>query len=108
MLPFIIVFLVKFVPLIGHVQHLQPGLPPDQRNRGGAESILFIGLPVLLVCAHSGDLFERGWKFTLPLIIDKELDFWTAMKTSRKQGRQTLVARFRAVDFDWAAQCGRA
>jgi uncharacterized membrane protein len=26
-----------------------------------------------------------SWKFTLPLIIDKELDFWTAMQTSRKQ-----------------------
>ena len=28
---------------------------------------------------------QTCWAFTLPLIIDKELNFWTAMKTSRKQ-----------------------
>ena len=35
LLPFIIMFLVKFFPLIGHFHHLQPGTPPDHGNDGG-------------------------------------------------------------------------
>jgi uncharacterized membrane protein len=85
LLPFIIVFLVKFFPLIGHFQHLQPGTPPDRETMAALESILFTSLPVLLVCAIPAIYLSVSWKFTLPLIIDKELDFWTAMQTSRKQ-----------------------
>jgi uncharacterized membrane protein len=85
MLPFIIMFLVKFFPLIGHFQHLQPGAPPDRETVVALESIFLTCLPVLLVCAIPAIYLSVSWKFTLPLIIDRELDFWTAMKTSRKQ-----------------------
>jgi uncharacterized membrane protein len=85
LLPFIIIFLVKFFPLIGQFQHLQPGVPPDRQTVMALESIFLTCLPVLLVCAIPAIYLSVSWKFTLPLIIDRELDFWTAMKTSRKQ-----------------------
>ena len=85
LLPFIIVFLVKFFPLIGHLQHLQSGTPPDRETVAAIESILVASLPVLLLCAIPAIYLSVSWKFTLPLIVDKQLDFWTAMKTSRKQ-----------------------
>jgi len=85
MLPFIIIFLVKFFPLIGHLQQLQSGTPPDRETVVALESIFLTTLPVLLVCAIPAIYFSVSWKFTLPLILDKELDFWTAMKASRKQ-----------------------
>jgi uncharacterized membrane protein len=85
MLPFIIVFLVKFFPLIGHLQHFQPGTPLDRETIVALESILFTSLPVLLVCAIPAIYLKTCWTFTLPLIVDKQVDFWTAMKTSRRQ-----------------------
>jgi len=85
LLPFIILFIVKIYPLMGHFQHLQPGTPPDRETLAALESIFFTTLPVLLVCAIPAVYLSVSWKFTLPLIIDREMDFWTAMKSSRKQ-----------------------
>jgi uncharacterized membrane protein len=85
LLPFIIVFLVKFLPLAGHLQHLQPGTLPDRETVVALEAVLFTCLPVLLVCAIPAIYLSVSWKFTLPLIVDKGLNFWTAMNTSRKQ-----------------------
>jgi uncharacterized membrane protein len=85
LLPFIIMFLVKFLPLAGHLQHLQPGTLPDRETVMALESVLFTCLPVLLICAIPAIYLSVSWKFTLPLIVDKELNFWIAMKTSRKQ-----------------------
>jgi uncharacterized membrane protein len=48
------------------------------------KSALFTCLPVLLVCAIPATYLSVCWKFTLPLIVDKQLDFWTAMGASRK------------------------
>lgn len=38
----------------------------------------------LLCCLLPGIYLAVGWVFTLPLIIDKRLDFWPAMELSRK------------------------
>jgi uncharacterized membrane protein len=84
MLPFIIVLFVKFIPLIGHLQHLQPGTPPDHNTIVALESVLFASLPVLLLCIIPATYLGVCWRFTLPLIVDKQMDFWTAMGTSRK------------------------
>jgi uncharacterized membrane protein len=84
MLPFIIVVIVKFIPVAGHLQHLQPGAMPDRETLAALESVLFASLPVLLLCAIPATYFGICWKFTLPLIIDKQVDFWTAMGMSRK------------------------
>jgi hypothetical protein len=37
---------------------------------------------VWLLCTIPQCYLQISWVFTLPLIIDKEMDFWTAMKTS--------------------------
>ena len=42
-------------------------------------------LPVILLCLIPVTYLGVCWKFTLPLIIDREMDFWTAMKTSFKR-----------------------
>ena len=84
LLPFIIMFIVKIIPLAGHLQHLQPGTPPDHDTIVALESVLLACLPVLLVCAIPATYLAVCWKFTLPLIMDRPMDFWTAMGTSRK------------------------
>jgi uncharacterized membrane protein len=85
MLPFLIVLGIKCVPLIGHLEQMQRGTPPDHATMEALQSALLVSLPVLFVCAIPAIYLSVSWKFTLPLIIDRELDFWTAMKTSRRQ-----------------------
>ena len=41
-------------------------------------------LPVLLICPIPMTYLAVCWKFTLPLIVDQQMDFWPAMKTSFK------------------------
>ncbi|MEI9863532.1 MAG: DUF975 family protein [Limisphaerales bacterium] len=85
LLPFIIFFLVKFFPLMGHLEHLQPGTPPDPETIRALTSVFLTCLPVLVICAIPAIYLSVSWKFTLPLIIDKQLGFWAAMQTSRRQ-----------------------
>jgi uncharacterized membrane protein len=44
----------------------------------------FLGLLGLLLCVIPGIYLGVSWKFTLPLVIDKQLGFWEAMELSRK------------------------
>ncbi len=81
LLPFLIVFAIKFVPLVGH---LHSGSTPDRETMDAVKSVLLISLPVLLVCMIPATYLGVCWKFTLPLIVDKQLDFWTAMGASWK------------------------
>jgi uncharacterized membrane protein len=46
--------------------------------------ILLPFLGVLLVCLIPMVYLQISWSFTLPLIIDKQMDFWPAMKASWK------------------------
>ena len=85
LLPFLIVFFVKLYPFFGHLEHMQPGTPPDAETIAALKSVMLTGLPLLVLGTIPAIYLSVCWKFTLPLIIDKELDFWTAMKTSRKQ-----------------------
>lgn len=85
MVPFIVVLIVKLVPLLPQLQslqHLQPGTTPDMETIRALKSILFTTLPVALLCAIPATYLSVCWKFTLPLIVDKQLDFAAAMKTS--------------------------
>ena len=43
-----------------------------------------LGMVGFLLCVLPGIYLVIGWKFTLPLIVDKKLDFWPAMECSRK------------------------
>ncbi|MEY4918741.1 MAG: hypothetical protein RL616_2654 [Verrucomicrobiota bacterium] len=90
MIPFIVVFILKllasgihfdkhtFQPKPGEV----PALPPGMMD--GIFSLLLTTLPVLLVCLVPVLYLGTCWKFSLPLVMDKGMDFWTAMKTSMK------------------------
>ena len=44
-------------------------------------ALIIVGAIVMLIPAV---YFSIGWMFTLPLIMDKRLDFWPAMQLSRK------------------------
>jgi len=81
LLPVIILVIVKFMPLVGH---LQSGVTPDKETVEAIKSALATCLPLLLVCAIPATYLSVCWKFTLPLIMDQQLDFWTAMGASRK------------------------
>jgi uncharacterized membrane protein len=80
LLPFIIMFGIKLVPLAGHLH--SSGSTPDRETMQAVMSVIIVSLPVLLVCMIPATYLGVCWKFTLPLIVDQELDFWTAMKAS--------------------------
>ena len=50
-----------------------------------AQIVMSLLLPIaFLLCILPGIYFAVAWKFALPLIIDKRLEFWDAMELSRK------------------------
>ena len=57
-----------------------PASPP-------VEVLVIIGVTVL-VCLLAVCFLTINWVFALPLIMDKQMDFWTAMKTSWKMVRK--------------------
>ncbi len=84
MLPFQYVWQAKAGVLLEQMQHMQSDptgmqslLPQLMSAFGGA-------LPVLLICVVPVTFLAISFFFTLPLIIDKQMDFATAMKTSWK------------------------
>ena len=84
MVPFIVMFIIKLIPLLGQLQHLHPGAPLDPATIDALKSVLFATLPVALVCAIPATYLSVCWKFTLPLIVDRQMDFGAAMKASWK------------------------
>jgi uncharacterized membrane protein len=88
MIPFVILLVIKFIPLAGQFQNWHPGTVPDQATIDAIKSLVFATLPVALVCAIPATYLSVCWKFTLPLIIDKQLDFGAAMKASWKMVNQ--------------------
>jgi uncharacterized membrane protein len=69
MIPVVVVALVILLPSIK--QHVRPD----------TVQWVIIGV-VAFLCMIPAIFLQVSWLFTLPLIIDRELDFWTAMKTS--------------------------
>jgi uncharacterized membrane protein len=84
MIPFIVIFIIKFIPLAGHLHELRSGTPPDQATIDAIKSLIFATLPVALICAIPATYLSVCWKFTLPLIVDRQLGFAGAMKASWK------------------------
>ncbi|MSU63831.1 MAG: DUF4339 domain-containing protein [Pedosphaera sp.] len=77
-LPFIAVAAGIFIPFMISVQR-GGGMPPD------APVLLVVGgVVVLLACLIVGIFLKVIWFFTLPLVADKGLDFWTAMGIARR------------------------
>ena len=83
LLPFIVFLVVKLIPAIKGV-HFDP--QNEQAMVDLVKSIFSTAflpsLPVLLLCAIPATYLKVCWSFTIPLIIDKELDFGAAMKAS--------------------------
>lgn len=89
MLPFIVVFIYKLVNSGMNLDphHLQGLENNPEAAQALVKDLLGIGLvtlPVLLLCAVPAVYLGTCWKFSLPLIMDKRLEFWPAMKTSMK------------------------
>jgi uncharacterized membrane protein len=82
MAPFNYVSTSKLEPLLAQIQSASPA--QIQSVLPEFCSALFSTLPILLICMIPVTYLSVNWMFSLPLIIDKELDFWTAMKTSWK------------------------
>jgi hypothetical protein len=78
MIPFLVVLLVVVVRMAtaGH------GPSSEEQLRAMLLGLLPVGLPVFLLCLIPTIYLKVRWAFTLPLVIDKGMDFWTAMKTS--------------------------
>ena len=80
MIPFVIITMI----LVFHLAMTMHGQPPEEQMRRLLTELLPVGLPVFLVCLVPTIYLQVRWAFTLPLIIDRQMDFWTAMKTSWK------------------------
>ena len=73
LLPALVALLVGFIPMIFQ-HHPQPAVAPLVV----AAALALLALPVVI-------WLTTNWMFTLPLVVDRNLDFWTAMKTSWRQ-----------------------
>ena len=74
-IPAVIVGLVTLLPSLTHNQEPSPGA-------------ILATAGVGLVCLVPLIFLTVNWMFTLPLIVDKRLDFWPAMQTSWKMVRK--------------------
>ena len=84
MLPFNFVWQTKAGPLLEQMQHMQSDPAGMQHLLPQLLSAFTSALPLLFVCLIPVTFLTVSWQFTLPLIIDKQMDFGTAMKTSWK------------------------
>ena len=83
MVPYNIVETSRMAPLLAQMQH---GPPPEQMQALLPElwSALAGSLPVLLACMIPMAYLLNNLQFSLALIIDRQMDFWTAIKLSWK------------------------
>jgi uncharacterized membrane protein len=85
-LPFLVIYFIKVMPILSQLQHTNPN---DMQNAlpqimPALKSVFFTSLPVLFICMIPVIYLTVNWQFTLPLIIDKKMSFWPAMKASWK------------------------
>lgn len=88
-LPATIIEMPRIVPLLALTDQIQhSGLPPAQAQAKMMDilsqmiSAVTSGIPIFLVCLVPWIYVFTNFQFTLPLIIEKEMNFWTAIKTS--------------------------
>jgi uncharacterized membrane protein len=85
LVPFVVVLAVKLIPVIAHLHSTTPNNADMQNLIPVFKGILVTCLPVLLVCLIPMIYLQTSWLLTLPLIIDKQMGFWSAMKASWKR-----------------------
>jgi hypothetical protein len=86
LLPFLVIYFIKVIPILSQLQHTNPN---DMQNAlpqimPALKGVLWTSLPILFVCMIPVIYLTVNWQFTLPLIIDKKMSFWPAMKASWK------------------------
>jgi len=85
LIPFVVVLVIKLVPMVGHLNPAAPDIAQIQHLLPAIEGVFLKCLPLLLVCLVPMIYLQVSWLFVLPLIIDKRMGFWSAMKTSWKR-----------------------
>ena len=85
LIPFAAVLAVKLIPVVAHLHSATPNHAEMQNLIPVLKGILVTCLPVLFVCLIPMIYLQTSWVFTLPLIIDKQMGFWSAMKASWKR-----------------------
>jgi len=81
LIPFMIFLMVKIFPSIAN---LQPGAVNNAEVLALMKTAIYGSWPVMLICLIPLIYLQVSWMFTLPLIIDKQMSFWSAMGTSWK------------------------
>ena len=85
LVPFVIVLAVKLIPVIGHLNTSTPDNAEIQNLAPVIKGAFLVCVPVFFVCLIPMIYLQTSWLFTLPLIIDKQMGFWSAMKASWKR-----------------------
>jgi uncharacterized membrane protein len=85
MIPFVVVLALKLIPVVGHLHYTSPDNAEIQNLMPAIKAGLLTCLPVLFICLIPMVYLQISWLFVLPLIIDKQMGFWSAMKTSWKK-----------------------
>jgi hypothetical protein len=78
--PYTLAVTAKLGPLLERVQQ-NPGSTNPQEMLSAFSSSYLSGLPLLLIGLVPATYFVVSWSFTVPLIIDKQMGFWTALTT---------------------------
>jgi hypothetical protein len=100
-LPAAIVVMPRLVPLLALSEQIQhSGIPPAQVQVKMMEILTQMvpviegGIPVFLVCLVPWIYLLTNFQFTIPLIVDKEMSFWTAIKTSWRMAHKHWFSVF--------------
>jgi hypothetical protein len=86
--------LLAAVPVIPGAIPLAIGIVMHAKHNAAALPLLVVGGALLLVGALISIYLSVCWMFTLPLVADKGMDFWSAMKLSRAVVRKHWWAWF--------------
>jgi hypothetical protein len=82
-LPFTIASASKMGPIFDRLQENPQGMNPHE-FLSQLSSALTPSLPIIFVSLIPAMYLTINWQFTLLLIVDKQMGFWTAMRTSWK------------------------
>lgn len=84
LVPYVIVEMSRLAPMLSQLQPQHGPVPPQQALAFLSQMFGALAgtLPVLLLCLIPLAYLLTNIQFALPLIIDKEMNFWTAIKTS--------------------------
>ena len=83
MFPYTYVSNSKMAPFFDHLQENPQAVNP-QEMLSQMLSGFTSSMPIFFICLIPTMYLSVNWQFTVPLIIDKQMGFWTAMRTSWK------------------------